>query len=622
MPGKVLTLDDILDKDDVACGIAQRWQEWAMFREVKRKEWDEVKKFIFATDTTETANALLPWKNKTVIPKLCQIRDNLYANYMKTMFPKRKWVKWVAYDSKSDDPTKRVSIENYMRWTIERSGFKNTVSQLVLDWMDYGNCFGMPEWRDDRIDDPSRSNAGYVGPAAKRISPLDIVFNPIAVSFEDSPKIIRSLMTLGDLKKYLEQISTDETREANQALFNYLIKIRSDAADFTGDIQSRDTQFAIDGFTSWRVYLESQNVEVLTFYGDFYDSEKNVLYSNHIITVADRHKIMANIPNPNVFGKPAIYHVGWRIRQDNLWAMGPLDNLVGMQYRINHLENLKADVFDLITFPVLKIKGLVEDFTWGPMEKIYVGDDGDVAMVAPDFNVLNANTEIIALEQKMEEMAGSPKEAMGIRTPGEKTAYEVQRLESAAGRMYQAKTEMFEEVMTEKLLNGMLELARRNLDPTEVGVFDEDYNVTIFTELTAQDITGNGKIQPVAARHFAEYAEKIQNITNFFNSQMGKDPAINVHISGLQTAKMVEDLLDLEGYDLIKPYVRLIEQQDAQTLAQSGQEQSQMQAMTPSGLTPDDYTKNPGPQVPAPAPSAPARRLPPVSVVNGPQGNQ
>jgi hypothetical protein len=41
--------------------------------------------------------------------------------------------------------------------------------------------------------------------------------------------------------------------------------------------------------------------------------------------------------------------------------MGPLDNLVGMQYRIDHLENLKADVFDLIAFPPLKIKGYVED---------------------------------------------------------------------------------------------------------------------------------------------------------------------------------------------------------------------------------------------------------------------
>jgi hypothetical protein len=27
--------------------------------------------------------------------------------------------------------------------------------------------------------------------------------------------------------------------------------------------------------------------------------------------------------------------------------MGPLDNLVGLQYRIDHLENAKADALDL-----------------------------------------------------------------------------------------------------------------------------------------------------------------------------------------------------------------------------------------------------------------------------------
>lgn len=49
----------------------------------------------------------------------------------------------------------------------------------------------------------------------------------------------------------------------------------------------------------------------------------------------------------NWLGKTSIVHAGWRYRPDNLWAMGPLDNIVGMQYRIDHLENLKADAMDL-----------------------------------------------------------------------------------------------------------------------------------------------------------------------------------------------------------------------------------------------------------------------------------
>jgi hypothetical protein len=75
---------------------------------------------------------------------------------------------------------------------------------------------------------------------------------------------------------------------------------------------------------------------------------------------------MSNEENPSWLGKCPIFHAGWRERPDNLYAMGPLDNLVGMQYRIDHLENLKADVFDQIAYPILKIRGDVEDFDFEP----------------------------------------------------------------------------------------------------------------------------------------------------------------------------------------------------------------------------------------------------------------
>src|SRR3546814_6463709 len=58
--------------------------------------------------------------------------------------------------------------------------------------------------------------------------------------------------------------------------------------------------------------------------------------------------------------------------------MGPLDDLVGMQYRIDHLENAKADAFDLMIQPPLKIVGDVEEFAWGPSAEIYCGEGGDV----------------------------------------------------------------------------------------------------------------------------------------------------------------------------------------------------------------------------------------------------
>jgi len=595
MAGKTLVLRDIWSPDGLGMSIAKKYMEWQMFRQPKIAEWNELRNYIFATDTTKTSNNKLPWKNKTTVPKLCQIRDNLLANYMASIFPKRKNLYWEADTKDSNSKEKRDAILNYMSWVVGQDSFKNEVTKLILDYIDYGNVFAACEWIDESVQLDDKTQVGYVGPGVKRVSPLEIVMNPIATDFRRSPKIIRSLITVGEVKKLLESQSTPENKDQYDELWEYLKGLRNTAASLgTGDLKTEDAFLSMDGFNNYRAYLDSGYCELLTFYGDLYDAEADVLYENHVITVVDRHKVILKKPNPSYFGYAPIFHAGWRKRQDNLWAMGPLDNLVGLQYRIDHIENLKADVFDLITFPPLKIKGYVSDFEWGPFARINVGDDGDVEMMAPPFQILTANQEIMTLSSMMEEMAGSPKEAAGFRTPGEKTAYEVQRLENAASRIFQNKISQFEEQILEPLLNAMLELARRNLSrAVTIPVFNPEFDITIFDTLSAADITGTGKIKPVAARHFAEQAEAIQNLTAFYNSKMGADPAVLVHISGLGLAKFVEDNLNLKDFGLVQQNIRLAEEADSRREAQAHQEKTQMEATTPSGLTPDDVDGGP-----------------------------
>jgi hypothetical protein len=349
----------------------------------------------------------------------------------------------------------------------------------------------------------------------------------------------------------------------------------------------------IDGFDDFRGYLDSNYVEILTFYGDVYDYDNNEFLPNHVITVIDRHKVISKKVNPSMLGTPPIYHAGWRPRQDNLWAMGPLDNLVGMQFRIDHVENMKADVLDLIVAAPVKVKGDVQDFDYRPFEKIYVGDNGEVELMTPPYQVLQSNIEIDQYIQKMEEMAGAPKEALGIRTPGEKTAFEVQRLENAASRIFQSKIKLFEQQVVEPILNAMLELARRYMDPSTIRVFDSELKIATFLDLTAEDLTGNGRIVPVAARHFAEKAEKIQNLNNFFGGPMGQDPNIKVHFSGIKLAQLAEELLDLEPHNIVQEFIAITEQADAQRIANSNEEEVQVEAQTPAGLSPDDTSGGP-----------------------------
>lgn len=589
MAGKVLQLSELLAEDALGCGIARKFQEWDDARNPKKVGWQELYAYLYATDTRTTSNSSLPWKNSTTVPKLTQIRDNLHANYMASMFPRRRYIKWEGATKEDQVRAKVKAITSYTDYMISYPGFKDTVSRLVLDYIDFGNVFATVDWLDERVDNGIKVQTGYVGPVIRRISPYDLVMNPTAPDFYRSPKIVRSLISLGEVEEYLQRLSTnDGERAAYEELFSYLVDIRGKASSWKGNISVHDKLYNIDGYGSYRNYLESGSVEILTFYGDFYDVHSGEFLKNHIIQVADRHKVIRNEPNPSDIGLPPIYHSGWRLRQDNLWAMGPLDNLVGMQYRLDHIENLKADFFDIVYAPPLKISGYVEDFQWKPFEKIYLGDEGDVELMQTQLNPLAANFELDRLQNEMEVMAGAPKEAMGFRTPGEKTAYEVQRLENAAARIFQNKIAQFEEQILEPLLNAMLELARRRMDETTVRVLNDEFDTATFQTITAEDIAGSGRIRPIAARHFAETAERVQNISNFYASGIGSDPEVRQHISSIELAHVFEELLDLREYNLVEPYIRLTEQAEGMQLGAQLEEDTLMNMSTPSGLTPDD----------------------------------
>lgn len=587
MTGKTLELvGDIIQPDQMASELARNYLLWEGFRIPWKKNQEEINRYLYATDTSVTSNATLPWKNRTTIPKLCQIADNLLSNYFLTTFPKEHSVFWIGDNEDSNTVKKRNCIQYYMRHVMRQPSFKRQAYRIMQDYVHKGNAIAMPEWIDQRTQQNDKTQVGYVGPGLKRISPLDCVINPTADNWTSSPKFIRTVMSLGELKDYMSKMSNEENRVAMENLFEYLKEIRMRARAMYGDWVERDAIYQMDGFGSFQQYLLTNTVEVITYYGDVYNAEHDEFQKNRVITFVDRHKIMDNKPNPSFFGYPPIFHAPWRNRVDNLWGMGPLENLIGMQYRLDHLENLKADLMDLSTFPVQKVKGFVEDFTWQPGEKIFVSEDGDVELLQPNISIQALVEDIQMLMALMEEMAGAPKEAMGFRSPGEKTKYEVQRLENAASRIFQQKIQQFEEYVLEPVLNAMLELGRRNMTSSiTIPVIDEEFDVQTFQELSPEDITGTGRIVVRGARHFAEQAEMVQNLAGLFNSPGWQ--FVSPHFSSVKMAKMYEEVFDIEDYGMVTPYVNIAEQADAQRQVQVLQEQLHQEMGTATGIGED-----------------------------------
>ena len=172
MAGNVAQLKEQLRPDNLAGQIYMMWNDFYNQRKPWVEEQKELRNYLFATDTSKTSNRTLPWRNSTTTPKLTQIRDNLHANYMAALFPNDQWLKWEGFSLDDATKAKREAIESYMQNKTRLGGFRTAISQLLYDYIDYGNAFADVEWVNENKEDKLTGEKipGYVGPRCKPMS--------------------------------------------------------------------------------------------------------------------------------------------------------------------------------------------------------------------------------------------------------------------------------------------------------------------------------------------------------------------------------------------------------------------------------------------------------------------
>ena len=552
----------------------QKWLEQSM----------ESRRYLTGTSTADTEVGTLNWKNRTSIPKLTQIADNLHSFYMAAVMPDEDWFRWEGNDEESHQ--KANLIEAYMRTKLKQGEFRKALERVVRDWVFYGTCYSGVKWIDERIKSrvTDQEIQLFVGPKMFRLSPLDCVIDPKAKSFKKSVFITRSEISIADLLTHNDKAGATPQNQFEEKAVNQIKKMRGSAAsgshhDFIEFFKDEGLQ--IDGFGS-EDFFRSQTVELLEFWGNIFNPITGELELNRMITIADRSFVLRNTENPAWTGQKPFTQCGWRILPDNLYGQSPFVQLVGMQYRADHLENLKADAFDQIVHPMIVIKGNgVDDFEFKPGGKIWVGDDGDVQFLRPEALVLQADNQIAFYHAMMEQMAGAPRDTAGIRTPGEKTALEVDLLSQNADRTFQDKLNRLEEHVIQPTLNLMFEMLVRNMDITDVArVFNDDTKALELTELTREDVVADGILRPVGAKHFAARNKRLRELNNFLN--ISQNQSIAVHISGLKAAQMIEQELGFEKFGVVRENIAVIEQLNTQAAAEIHQRKLQ-QALQEEG---------------------------------------
>ena len=580
MPVKTFDINHDIETDSLAENISNKWISWINGRASWEERYRKVLQYLYSsTSDTIYGQASNPWSSNVHIPKLTQLRDVLITYELESLFSLSDYFQFEGFTEESNKLLNRNLIKNLLRNMLDEGGFRPTIEKLVEDYIDAGNCFVMPVWDSQQVEDANGlKSLFWEGAKAVRISPLDIVFDPTACEFKDSPKIIRTVLSLGELTLLAEK---DPVMKEG---LDKALKIRQDimTAITNGDTIKGD-EITIAGFGNWSTYVTSDVVEILTFYGTVYDVVKKELHKNKKITIMDRRVLLKEEPLDDLNGYNFIFKGGYRDRKDILWSMSPLENLLGMQARIDFLENKRSDCYDATVNPIRVIKGNVDmPDALGPGDEIRMDADCDVRYLAPDTSILTADTLMDRYEYKMEEFVGSPKEVLGFRTPGEKTMYEVEQLMTAATRLFQRQIRKFEREILEPILNGLLQLYLKRKAGQQISLkfWDAEKEYYSFKTVSVDDINALGRIVVYGTEVAQDKAKIAQALQALGQNPLFMDEVVRNNFSPAELGKVFSYVTGLDRFsDLYKRDSRLYEITDQQkTIEQLSQQVDEVKA--------------------------------------------
>ena len=208
-----------------------------------------------------------------------------------------------------------------------------------------------------------------------------------------------------------------------------------------------------------------------------------------------------------------------------------------------------------------------------------------MSFLVPDVGVLQADNAIGQYHRMMEQFAGAPPESRGIRTPGEKTAFEVDTLDTNANKMFMDKTKNFE-TMLEGFLKDAHDMMLLNFDKNDyIQIFDDLEEAEKLQEVSRGDIIGLGEFVAVGAQHWERRRRRTQEMQQFQQGPVA-DPKIGMHISGIKMAQFYEKELGLEDEGVVEPYIGVKENVEAETIAAEHQAKLQQEAGVEDGGAP------------------------------------
>lgn len=567
--------------DDIARLIAQRWTDLYGQRETQRQRDKEVIEYLHASSIKDTTN----YKDHnlkghtTNIPMLYKHKEVLVAMYMDMWFPNSNYMKWEQDRSMDEEQVKKGrTTAAYIQKKLKYVPNAKAMRQLAEDFVTYGRIAALTDF--ERVMKPNNvggMTAVYEGPIIHRLHPDSYVFDVTAADIRKTPKIIRHVYSMAEIVRMHEDGSKIYTKEVVDKMFMR----RSRNNQGSGWEQANKyANMAIQGYGDYNAYLQSGHVEILAFLGDLYDNSTNKLLRDQHILVLDRDEVVYRADMNTVTGDNFFYHV-YEGFESTLGGIGPLHKVVGLQYAMNHVQNMKANALDLELQPPLKFQGGDATQPFGAGERFVLDIDEDVNPMNPGTQALQVNAEQGFIMSLYDQVTGVPSELSGIRTAGEKTAFEVDQILSGGQRIPTRKAAEAEQFFWEPLIRSMLEQAQDNMALSDyVKVINDSQGVETFVEVTKDSLVEASSIYPIGARGLAEEARSLREFHTITQNPIIAQ-LIQPHTSGKALVRKIEKSLNWEQSGVFRDYVQLAEQAELQDNATVASQKSQEHAVTP-----------------------------------------
>lgn len=582
MTAETVTFRQYNDPEQTASDIMYLFHEWNSFKEKQMELWSEIDKYIHATDNSDFNS---DFDHNTFIPVVSEIHEDLQAILYSTIFPHNDWLGWQPFDMAATTKEKRKAVLSYIKHIHGMNGFKHTIRKVIDDFTRYGNSFVQVVHENEvQENEDGTSSVGYIGPSVRRISPYDIVFNPTASSFEKTPKLVKAMKSIGGFVEWTNRLR-DRGIPINEEAVQKALEVRRGNSQSDTNTTHKNAQYQ-GGFNSIESYYIDGYIELLWFYGDVYDEETEQVYRNRLIVTVDGSNVLFNTEEKN----PCIFKATWKSRPDNLWGQGALDNIIGMNYMVNHRENAKNDAIDRFIYPDRLYAGDIEEiFDENTNQVKYLTTEGgQVTDITPDTTVLSYDTQIEMHEQRCRRAARLPQQLAGFRTPGEKTATEVQTLHDGAFRGFINKAEQFEQELLESAVKAEILIAKENYsDVIRILAEDED-KLFSWVEVTEEDLKSNGKLVPFGSRRFSRMIQQQIGL-----QQIAATPLMELMRPHMNSWALSETFSYVHGFDEFDIFAKFaaieeqVEQQEFTNLAQQELAASTEQR-TPEELTTED----------------------------------